>query len=268
MPHPFRVVVVGSTNVDLVLRMPRLPRPGETVLASSMSRHAGGKGANQAVALARLKASVTLCSAVGADEDGRWSVERLVAEGVDTSGVRVVPGPTGLALVTVDEKGENSIIVLPGANSEVVPPEAPLAADAVLISLEIPLPVVVAAAREGQAGGARVVLNAAPAQELPTGLLRHVDVLVVNETEWQALGATASCDVVVTLGARGAQVHQDGIIENIPAPAVTVVDATGAGDCFAATLTYHLCAGRDLSDAARQACVAAADSVTRLGARG
>jgi ribokinase len=257
---------VGSTNVDLVLRTPSLPAPGDTVLASTMTRSGGGKGANQAVALARLGAEVTFISAVGADDDGRWSLADLMAENVDTTGVLVCNEATGLAVVTVDRVGENSIVVVPGANAFVTTPDPFPPVDVVLLSLEIPMATVVASAHAAKGIGAVVVLNAAPAQPLPAELLEDVDVLVVNENEWAAM-ADAPCRAVVTLGAAGADVHQNGTVVNVAAPMVSAVDTTGAGDCFAATLAFHLGARRDLLSATAQACAAAADSVTRLGAR-
>lgn len=258
--------VVGSTNVDLVLQTPHLPAPGDTVLASTATRMAGGKGANQAVALARLGAEVTFVSAVGADDDGRWSLADLMAENVDTTRVLVRNEATGLAVVTVDDAGENSIVVVPGANAFVTTPEPFPRVDVVLISLEIPIATVVASARAAKGSGAVVVLNAAPAQPLPEELLAAVDVLVVNKNEWAAI-THAPCDVVVTLGADGADVHQVGTVVNVAAPVVTAVDTTGAGDCFAATLAFYLGAGRDLTSATRQACAAASESVTHFGAR-
>jgi ribokinase len=258
-----RAVVVGSTNVDLVLPVPSLPRPGETVLGSGVRRLAGGKGGNQAVALARLGASVRFVSAVGDDADGTWSLAQLSAEGVDVSGVLRVAEPTGLAVVAVDPGGENSIVVAPGANAHVVAP-ADLDTDVLLLSLEVPLAVVSAAAA---AARAPVVLNAAPAQDLPAALLADVDVLVVNEAEWDALGRKAAGAVVVTLGSRGCLVRQGTDEVHVPAVPVQAVDTTGAGDCFAAALSYGVAHGWPLTDAARFAGRAAALSVRVAGAR-
>jgi ribokinase len=252
-----RARVVGSTNVDLVLTVDGHPVPGETVLACDAQRLAGGKGANQAVALARLGAEVVFVSAVGDDADGRWSLEQLVIEGVDVTDVAVVDAPTGLAVVTLSAGGENSIVVVPGANQHVVAP-ADEPVDVVLLSLEVPLPVI----EEAAATDAVVVLNAAPFHPLPAALLDLVDVLVVNEVEQQQLGPVP-CATVVTLGSAGARVG-DVVL---PAPPVEVVDTTGAGDCFAAALAYGLGAGEDLVTAARRAVVAASLSVRALGAR-
>jgi ribokinase len=258
-----RAVVVGSTNVDLVLPVPSLPRPGETVLGAEVRRMAGGKGGNQAVALARLGASVRFVSAVGDDPDGAWSLAQLVAEGVDVSGVATVAAPTGLAVVAVDAAGENSIVVAPGANAHVVAPAA-LDADVLLLSLEVPLETVAAAAA---AATAPVVLNAAPAQVLPASLLGDVDVLVVNEAEWEALDRVRHGAVVVTLGARGCLVLEGSSEVHVAAVPVEVVDTTGAGDCFAAALAYGVAQGWALPEAARFGCRAAALSVRAAGAR-
>ncbi|MFN2539315.1 MAG: ribokinase [Mycobacteriales bacterium] len=251
-----RALVVGSTNIDLVLSVTALPAAGETVLATSAVRLAGGKGANQAVALARLGAEVMLGSCVGDDGDGRWSLAELAAEGV--TGVAVHPtAPTGLAVVMVDAVGENSIVVSPGANAFVAPVDADV--DVVLLSLEVPLPTVAETARLATAP---VVLNAAPWQPLASALLADVDVLVVNEVEAAHLGEVSS-HLVVTLGASGAVV--DGT--HVPAESVQAVDTTGAGDCFAAALAFQVGLRTDLVDAAAFACRAAGLSVGYLGAR-
>jgi ribokinase len=262
-----RACVVGSTNVDLVLSVPALPAPGETVLGHGARREPGGKGGNQAVALARLGADVTFVSAVGNDPDGLWSREALLAEGVDLSEVAVVDAPTGLAVVMVDPAGENSIVVAPGANGQVRPP-ASLDADVLLLSLEIPLATVTASAALARAHGVPVVLNAAPAQVLPAELLDHVDVLVVNEPEWDLLGRPTVGTVVVTRGSRGCLLVQHGAQTELAAVPVQAVDTTGAGDCFAASLAFGLGKGLALMDAARFASRAAALSVTGHGARG
>lgn len=260
-------VVVGSTNVDLVLTVPALPAPGETVLGTSSRREPGGKGGNQAVALARLGAAVAFVSAVGEDPEGKWSRARLVEEGIDVSAVATVAAPTGLAVVMVDPLGENSIVVAPGANAAVVAPEH-LAADVLLLSLEVPLPAVVAAASLARRLGVPVVLNAAPAQPLPAALLADVDVLVVNETEWEALGRPTAGTVVVTRGGAGCVVLHEGARHAVPAVPVDAVDTTGAGDCFAAALAWGVGSGLPVLDAVGFASRAAALSVTVPGARG
>jgi ribokinase len=271
---PARVVVVGSINVDVLVSSPRLPAAGETVLGTAVARLPGGKGANQAVALRRLGLDVSLVGAVGGDADGRLSLEALT--GVDVSGVRTVGTPTGLALITVDDAGENTIVVVPGANAEAVAPAA-LEADAVVLQLELPLPVVVATA-----AGARglVVLNAAPAVRLPAALLGQVDVLVVNAGEARAVAGAATArealealrgrvrrGVVVTLGADGCLVGDAERAVAVPGRPAVVVDTVGAGDAFVAALTKALLDGYPVVEAARIACVAGALTVGRRGAR-
>lgn len=266
--RPVRACVVGSTNVDLVLPVRALPAPGETVLGRDARREPGGKGGNQAVALARLGAHVRFVSAVGDDPEGAWSRAQLLHAGVEVGDVATVDAPTGLAVVVVDETGENSIVVSPGANARVVAPDG-LDADVLLLSLEVPLATVTAAAATGRRLGVPVVLNAAPAQHLPPELLAAVDVLVVNETEWAALGSPEPSAVVVTRGARGCLVVEHGRTWELPAvPVDRVVDTTGAGDCFAAALAWGLGRGEELGDAVRFASRAAALSVTGPGARG
>jgi ribokinase len=262
-----RACVVGSTNVDLVLQVPALPAAGETVLSADARREAGGKGGNQAVALARLGAQVRFVSAVGDDPEGWWSRQQLADAGVDVTDVATADAPTGLAVVMVDAAGENSIVVSPGANALVTSPEH-LDADVLLLSLEVPLATVEAAAATARRLAVPVVLNAAPAQPLPATLLGDIDVLVVNETEWAALGRPTAGRVVVTLGAQGCRVIENGRERQVPAVPVEVVDTTGAGDCFAAALAYGVAEGRVLVDAVHLATRAAALSVKAGGARG
>ncbi|HUR15065.1 MAG TPA: ribokinase [Mycobacteriales bacterium] len=263
-----RACVVGSTNVDLVLGVPALPAPGETVLSDrDARREPGGKGGNQAVALARLGAQVRFVSAVGNDPEGWWSRAQLAEAGVDVTDVATVEAPTGVAVVMVDTAGENCIVVSPGANAHVAPPEQ-LDADVLLLSLEVPLATAAAAAATARRLAVPVVLNAAPAQPLPATLLADVDVLVVNESEWADLGNPAVPAVVVTRGARGCVVvagHRTWELAAVPVE--DVVDTTGAGDCFAAALAWGVAQGFGLDDAARFASRAAALSVTAPGAR-
>lgn len=266
------VTVVGSINVDVVTRTARLPKPGETVLGYRMQRLPGGKGANQAVALARLGVTVSLVSAVGDDPDGALSLASL--PGVDVTRVRTVDAPTGRAVITVDDTGENTIVVVPGANELVV---APVSCGALVTQLEVPLPVV---ARAVAGASGLVVLNAAPAAALPADLLARVDVLVVNESELLAVAgrsvvAEALEDlvgrvrgaVVVTLGGAGCVVATAGSTVAVPSREVDAIDAVGAGDAFVAALTWQLLEGRSLPDAAAAACAAGAVTVTRQGAR-
>ncbi|GAA1558999.1 ribokinase [Kribbella lupini] len=270
------VVVVGSANVDLVLPVQRIPRPGETVLASGLTRGPGGKGANQAVASARAGASTAFVAALGADDGGALLREAL--DGVDLSLVQIVDAPTGTAIITVDADGENAITVAPSANAELrLTPEARAAvaeAKIVLSQLEIPFGTVQAAAEASR----YFILNAAPAAELSDELLGHVDLLVVNETEAEAVAGTKRSALldrvpaaVVTLGAEGAVILTRGADEvRVPAVQVEVVDTTAAGDTFcgvlAATLAATSTTARDLTNAVRRATVAASLSVQTAGA--
>ena len=276
------VVVVGSANVDLVLPVQRIPRPGETVLAGVMTRGPGGKGANQAVASARAGARTAMVAALGDDDGGALLRDALGSSGVDLSLVSATDTPTGTAIITVDDSGENSIVVAPGANGELSLSAAATAvvgaAKIVLAQLEIPFPTVQAAA----AASSYFILNAAPAAELPDELLADVDLLVVNETEAEAIaGADRSAllkkvpAAVVTLGAAGAVIltRGDDEIEVAGVP-VGVVDTTAAGDTFcgvlAATLASASATGAittsDLTNAVRRANVAASLSVQAAGA--
>jgi ribokinase len=270
------VVVVGSANVDLVLPVQRIPRPGETVLASGLTRGPGGKGANQAVASARAGASTAFVAALGADDGGALLREAL--DGVDLSLVRTVDEPTGTAIITVDAEGENAITVAPSANATLsLTPQARTAlgeAKIVLSQLEIPFGTVQAAAEASR----YFILNAAPAAELSDELLGHVDLLVVNETEAEAVaGAKLSAlldrvpAAVVTLGAEGAVILTRSADEvRVPAVRVEVVDTTAAGDTFcgvlAATLAATSTTASDLTNAVRRATVAASLSVQTAGA--
>lgn len=205
---PVGVCVVGSANLDLVATAPRLPRPGETVLAAGFAEHAGGKGLNQAVAARRAGARTAFVGAVGSDEAGRRLAAALVAAGVDTSLLATIEQPTGRALITVDERGENSIVVVPGANAAVAGATVP-PARVLLTQLEIPLAAVRAALQAARAAGTTTILNPAPAASLDPALLALVDLLVPNEHELAMLGtpgellAAGVGAVVTTLGAEG-----------------------------------------------------------------
>lgn len=268
---PGRVVVVGSLNVDLVTRVRRHPAPGETVLGEGLERLPGGKGANQAVAAAAAGASTALVGRVGDDDAGAAYLAGLAERGVDVSAVRPTAGqPTGHALIAVDERGENTIVVIGGANGLVTPEEAmagTAGADVVLLQLELPLPAVVAAAEAARAAGVRVLLNPSPWQPLPPGLVEAVDVVVVNEHEAEQLG-TYGGELVVTLGAAGAEWRSGRERVAVPAPQVDVVDTTGAGDAFAGTLAAALAAGLERQPALARAVTAAAGSVGVAGAQG
>jgi ribokinase len=274
------VVVVGSANVDRVLRVQRIPAPGETVLATGSSSALGGKGQNQAVAAARAGAATAFIAAVGDDPLGERVRVGLAADGIDASLLRVVDSPTGTALIAVDDAAENTIIVDPGANAALTglsdADVAAIAAASVLVlQLEIPLPTVTAAIRVARDAGTTTVLNAAPIRDLPDDLLSSLDVLVVNEHEAAHLAAGRPIAeltrlvpaVIVTLGSDGAQLHRRGMSPiSLPAPRVHAIDATGAGDTFCGALAAELAAGGGLEAAMRFAIVAASLSVERAGA--
>lgn len=267
-----RVVVLGSLNVDLVAHVERHPRPGETVLASTtLQRFAGGKGGNQAVAAAAAGASVLMVGAVGDDEGGSRYLERLRARGVDVAAVRVVAGSsTGQAWITIDADGENAIVVVPGANSEVHWPRGVGLApgDVLLAQLEVPVPAVAEGVRAAHGAGAQVVINAAPYAALPPDVVALADPVVVNEHEALALADSdlVPGSVVVTFGANGAA--WDG--EEFPGNAVPgeeVVDTTGAGDAFCGALAAALATGASRRSAMSVALRAGADAVRRHGAQ-
>ncbi len=257
-----RVLVLGSLNVDLVTRVERHPRPGETVIGSGLRQLAGGKGANQAVAAAAAGAAVAMAGCVGDDAGGRAYRDRLAARGVDVAAVRVVTGePTGHALIAVAEDGENTIVVVPGANArlddtEVAVVETLGPGDVLLLQLEVPRAVVSTAARRAAGRGARVVINVAPWTALPADVVALADPIVANEHEMRALAESGAQpgSLLVTFGPNGAT--WDG--EVTPAQAVPpgdVVDTTGAGDAFCGALAAALArgAGRDEALAAAQA---------------
>jgi ribokinase len=281
------VAVVGSLNLDLVVRAARLPGPGETVSGDDVFRNPGGKGANQAVAAARLGRRVAMVGCVGDDAAGRELLESLAGAEVDTERVRVVDGvPSGTAFITVGDDGENQIVVSPGANARLTAADvddarpALEAAAVTLLQLEVPLEVVAAAA--ATAGG-RVVLNPAPVRDLPGGLLAGVDVLVPNRVELAQLagarppssveeaaelaGRLPTRAVVVTLGADGALVVEDGRVTHVPAVPVRPVDTTAAGDAFCGGLADALAGGASLQEAARRAVRVAAAACLRPGAQ-
>jgi ribokinase len=277
-----RVVVVGSVNVDLVVRLPRLPTPGETVSDGAFTVNPGGKGANQAVAAARLGAAVVLVGAVGDDEHGRAAREDLEREGVGTRCVTTARAPTGVAVVLVEETGENLIAAAPGANATVSPEavaaalaELPEGPAVVLACLEVPLAAVEAAADAAGRRGWPFLLNPSPARPLPSGLLGRTAVLTPNEGELAvvaptgpgALLAAGVGAVVVTRGPAGAVLHDAGGDTTVPAPSVAAVDATGAGDALSGALAWALAAGFALPDAVRVAVTAASLSTLEAGAR-
>jgi ribokinase len=275
-PAAGRVVVVGSVNRDLVVGVDRHPGPGETLLGTSLVSTTGGKGGNQATAAARAGAPTALVARVGDDEAGRACLAELRGAGVDTTFTEVDPGaPTGTAVVTV-AGGENTIVVVPGANGRLADVEVPLApGDAVVAQHETPIAPVAAAFARARAAGATTVLNPAPAAPVADEVLALVDVLVVNEHELGIVFAGATPDerpafagtVVVTLGRRGVRAWPaDGPAVDVAGRPVAAVDSTGAGDCFVGYLVAALVAGVPLEAALDRANRAAALSTTRPGA--
>lgn len=285
------VAVVGSINMDVVARVPRIPGPGETLLASGASRGGGGKGANQAVAAARAGGVRTaFIGAVGDDADGAQLRAWLEADGIDVSGLSRDDAPSGIALIAVSDDAENSIIVVPGANRALTglsdrQRELVAGADAIAAQLEIPVELVVAAA-QARGEGALFVLNAAPSAPLLDAadrVLPLVDVLVVNEHELIDIAGVADRDaaidalsrrvpaLVVTLGSAGSVIVFGGERATVPAFRVDPVDTTGAGDTFCGVFTARLGRGplslETLTAAARAGAAAAAIAVTRVGAQ-
>lgn len=277
------VTVVGSINDDLLVTAARLPGPGETVTGTTVAHADGGKGANQAVAAARAGASVRMVGCVGRDDGGARLVSGLRAEGIDVSAVDVVSdAPTGVAIVTV-ASGENTIVVVPGANAHVRPVPLDLdAGDVVVGQLETPLEATAAAFAEARSVGAITVLNPAPAAAVPDEVLALVDHLVVNEHEIAiVLGVSAdeaqadpdavrratTATVHLTLGAAGAVAVTPDEVVTVPGEVVEVVDTTGAGDCFVGWLAAGIAESIPLAEAVRRANTAAAQSVTRPAAR-
>ncbi|MGW0873722.1 ribokinase [Streptomyces sp. NPDC002740] len=278
------IVVLGSTNMDLVAYVEKPPQRGETVTGREFRTIPGGKGANQAVAAARAGATVSMIGAVGNDAFGTRLRSTLEHSGVNTDHLRTVESPSGTAHIVVDDEGGNAIVVVPGANGTVdhlVPGDEVLisSADALLLQLEVPLAAVVASARAARAHGVRTILTPAPAQPLPPELLAVTDLLVPNEHEAATLtgrtdpreAATALLDsvpeVVITLGSSGSLYAARGAQPlTVPAPRVTGVDSTGAGDTFVGALAVALGEGQPVREALAWASAAAALSVQRPGA--
>ncbi len=284
------LLVIGSLNMDIVVELDRSPEVGETIQGKKVSFLSGGKGANQAVAGARLGANVAMIGAVGGDSFGDTLLKGLAADQVNIAGVKTIPElTTGIASIQVANQ-DNSIVVVAGANDAVQPTfideykELLLQADIVLLQLEIPVETVLYAARKAKELGKKVVLNPAPACEIPDELFRLADYVTPNRTElaWytsmdtegEALGAAmkrlkemGAAHVITTLGADGsAYLDHEGNVQIIPAHKLPVVDTTGAGDCYNAAFAYSIAAGQSLEEAIQYASLASALSVTKFGA--
>ena len=287
-----RIVVVGSSNTDMIVQAARIPRPGETILGGAFTMAAGGKGANQAVGAARAGGQVTFVARVGDDLFGRQAIEGFRKDNIDVTHVtRDTGAPSGVALICVAADGENSIVVASGANGRLSPADVQAAKEAItkaavlLCQLETPIETVKAAVEMAAAAGVRVILNPAPARPLDDALLKHVSVITPNETEAELLTSVKVEDdagaaraaahlrtrgvgiALITLGARGTFVCADGVSEIVPTFKVEPVDTTAAGDVFNGALAVALAEGKPLPEAVRFANAAGAISVTRLGAQ-
>ncbi len=289
---PKRLLVVGSSNTDLVIRTGHLPKPGETVLGGTFFMNPGGKGANQAVAASRLGIAVTFVCKTGNDIFGHQSQQLFEDEGIDTSYVfSDLHNPSGVALITVDEHAENCIVVASGANAYLLPADLEKAEEAiercdiVLMQLEVPVETVEYVARVAHQKAKKVVLNPAPAQALSKSLLKHLYLITPNKTEAEMLSGITITDrksteqaakaiaqlgvenVVITLGSAGALIYANDTFEMVEAFKVKAVDTTAAGDVFNGALCSGLLEGQTLSEAVRFASKAASISVTRYGAQ-
>lgn len=288
-----KIIVVGSCNTDMVIRVDHLPLPGETIIGHNFITNQGGKGANQAVAVSRLGGKTAFIARLGNDDFGAKSLRLLTEEGIDTSCIHLTDGvSTGVAIIPVDDKGENSIIVSSGANallsSTDIEAAKPLFQNAsiLLMQLETPVPTLISAARLAKSYGAKVVLNPAPypKEPLPSELLELVDIITPNETEAAGMSGIKVVDedtafeaisaiqrqgvgmVIITAGASGAYTIIKGQIIRIPSTKVEAIDTTAAGDTFCGALCVALSKGADTVEAIRFANKAASISVTRIGA--
>ena len=262
-----RITVVGSINLDLVAFCERLPRAGETLTDAELVRVPGGKGANQAVAAARLGAEVSFIGCTGSDDFGALALSGLEEAGVDLSGLQVVDEPTGVALILVEAGGENQIVVAPGANRRLAPGSFVIGeADAVLCQLEIPVESVAAAAEQAEG---MFCLNAAPALPVPLDVLARADLIVANSFELDTLGSSSLGGLfALTLGAEGALLLEGGEeLARARPPTVKAVDGTAAGDAFCACLVVSLLEERGYEESLRRACAAGAIAASRPGAQ-
>lgn len=282
-----KILVIGSSNTDMTVKAPRIPVPGETILGGEFKMGPGGKGANQAVAAARLGGDVTFICKVGRDVFGEKSVEGYKKDGIDTSHTLYSDKPSGVALILVDDSGENVISVAPGANGDLTPEDIQSvkavieAADYVILQLEIPVESVLCAARIAFNAGACVILNPAPACELPAEIFPYISLITPNQTEIALMTGVQNDieaamnkikdmgvgDVILTLGSKGSAILVDGKPEVIPACKVKAVDATAAGDTFCGALCVALSEGLGKAEAVAFATKASAITVQHMGAQ-
>jgi ribokinase len=286
------IVVIGSSNTDMVIKTDHLPVPGETIIGGEFFIYPGGKGANQAVAAARLGGQVSFIANIGDDIFGRQSVELIKAEGIDISGVVIEPNrASGVALISVDKNGENCIAVAPGSNATLFPQtlhkSLPIlnGAAIVLMQLETPLETINYVAGICKTSGITMILNPAPACALPDTLFSNISIITPNEKEAEMLTGIKVADeasaaeaaivlknkgvgiVIITMGKQGALVVTDEYVKMIPSLVVNAIDSTGAGDVFNGALAVAIAERKELTEAVKFACNAAAISVTRLGAQ-
>lgn len=261
-----RIAVVGSINADLVVQMPRLPGRGETVSSSEPKWFPGGKGANQAVAAARMGAEVFMVGAIGDDAPGNMCLSALADSGVTTDYVVKVPAATSTALVMVEHSGENQIVVTDGANHFVeVDNDLLSQADAVVVQFEIPESVIIAA---GKSANGIFCVNAAPVREISEELANLIDVLIVNEHEFSQLGSPTTGLVIVTAGDKEVVAYRDGeIVATAQPPKVDALDTVGAGDTFVGAFVVAYASGQSVADSLHRACAASALSTLKLGAQ-
>lgn len=286
-----KIIILGSANTDMVVKAKTLPLPGETLLGGTFFMNAGGKGANQAVAAARLGGNVTLVTKVGNDIFGKQTIDGLKKENINTDFVFVDDAaPSGTALIMVNEEGENCIVVAPGANANLLPADIETVtiipeAEIILMQLEIPIETIIAVARNAKANGQRVIINPAPAQKLNDELLKGLFLITPNETEASLLtGVTVTDDataakaasvflskgvqnVIITLGKQGAYFQNNNMKLKIDAPVVQAMDTTAAGDTFSGAIAVAITENMDWEQAIKFAVKAASISVTRMGAQ-
>lgn len=292
MKKTSKIAVIGSSNTDMVVRTPHFPAPGETILGGEFLMNAGGKGANQAVAAARSGGEVFFIGKVGSDIFGKNSIKNIKKEGIDVSGISTDPeAASGVAQIIVDEKGENSIVVAPGANQKLSREDIDNAedqirqADILLMQLEIPVDTILYAANKAHRLGKKVILNPAPATQLPDDLFTSLYMITPNENETELLTNIKVTDessaaeaakslknrgvrnVIITMGSKGAYVYTDELKQMVPAFDVQAVDTTAAGDCFNGALAVELSRGMDMIESVQYANRAASIAVTRPGAQ-